>query len=414
MTIEQLRREADAARPERRARRPAFESRGPRDTPHDPPLPTRLDLAALSGSEPVRPRFIVDEILPVGYATLFSGDGGTGKSALALFLASCVALGRPVWGIPTLRVPVMFLSFEDRADVLHWRLAHIARHLGISIAELDGHLHLRDGVDVNATLFTFDSRKGPGVTALHGWVADQIEATGSRLLVVDGVSDVNAASEIDRPSVKAFVRAMTHLTGPDGAVLLIGHVDKGTARTGDTRQGYSGSTGWNNSVRARWYLRPEAEPDGNGNQIVVPGRLMLEVQKSNLGPTGRTIGFTWSDEARMFVSGDAPARPAAAMTTARSGALHDWAVSACDEADRTGDAVPAATAGTRTAWSVLAARSDCPPDFKGPAGRRRLLQVIEQLRSDGRLIAAGRRRPNRHLHECLVTRAEPATAGEES
>lgn len=410
MRADEARREADAARPERRARRPAFERREPRDTLQGPSLPVRLDLAALSRSEPARPRFVVDEILPIGYATLFAGDGGTGKSALALFLAACVALGRPVWGIPTLRVPVMFLSFEDRADVLHWRLAHIAQHLGISIADLAGHLHLLDGVDVNATLFAFDSRKGREVTGLYEWVADQIEATGSRLLVVDGVSDVNAASEIDRAAVKAFVRSMTQLTGPDGSVLLIGHVDKTAARNGDTRQGYSGSTGWNNSVRARWYLRPETQSDDEGKEIVVPGRLVLEVQKANLAPTGRTFGFAWSDEARMFLPDDAPAEPAATLQTARSGPLHDWVVSACDNADRAGDAIPAAlNGGQRTAWSVLTARLDCPAEFKGRPGRLRLAQVIEQLRSDSRLISAGRRRANRHLRECLVTRVDPSS-----
>lgn len=414
-TVVELRQAVDAAKPERRARRPAFGGRAPRDTTPGPSLPVRLDLAALSASEPARPRFIVDEMLPVGYATLFAGDGGTGKSALALYLAVCVALGRPVWGMPTVRVPVMFLSFEDRADVLHWRLAHITRHLGITIADLAGHLHLLDGVDVNATLFAFDPRKGREVTGLYEWVSDQIEATGSRLLVVDGISDVNAASEIDRAAVKSFVRTMAQLTGPDGAVLLIGHVDKSAARNGDTRQGYSGSTSWNNSVRARWYLRPETESDDEGKEIVVPGRLVLEVQKANLAPTGQAFGFAWSDEARMFLPNDAPARSVATLETARSGALHDWVVLACDAADRVGDPVPTAmNGGSRTAWSVLSVRLDCPAELKGRPGRLRLAQVIEQLRSDGRLLAAGRRRANRHLRECLVTRAEPISTGAQS
>ncbi|MFT3804959.1 MAG: AAA family ATPase [Burkholderiaceae bacterium] len=406
---ETMRREGRAARPAR----PPWQPRSTANAengggPASRALPAMLDLAALSRTEPRPPGFIVDELLPRGYATLFSGDGGTGKSALALYLAVCVALGRPVWGQSSHQAPVMYLSFEDRDDVCHWRLSHICRHLGVSIADLHGHLHLLDGVDADATMFTFSGHEGPRITPLHAWVQDQIESTRSKLLVVDGVADVNAGGEIDRAAVKQFVRSMSRLTGPDGAVLLIGHVDKSAARESTTRQGYSGSTSWNNSVRARWYLRNATEPDDDGAPVRVPGKLVLEIQKSNLGPAGKAFQFQWADEARMFVPVEADQAPVATLQAAREGATHDWIVQACDTAWNDEDPVPAASAGGRPYWKAIQARADCPGELKGMAGAQRVKNFVEHLRADRRLVVMSVKRRNGKWTDYL---ASPNAAG---
>jgi len=56
---------------------------------------TVVDLEALGEREPERPRFIISDWLPVGYATLLAGHGGVGKSGIALHLAVCAAAGVP-------------------------------------------------------------------------------------------------------------------------------------------------------------------------------------------------------------------------------------------------------------------------------------------------------------------------------
>ncbi len=394
--IEQLRRDVDAARP-------LPKPPGGDDAPAAPRRPELLDLRALSSVQPAQPEALIAGMLHVGYATLLSADGGTGKSQIALHLGACVALGRSVWGLEVKQVRVAFFSFEDRKDVLHWRLAHICRHLGVPIERLHGNLFLFDGVDVDATMFTFDSREGPKTTALHQWACDEVARVGARLVVIDGVSDVNASNENERAAVKQFVRKMMQITGPNGSVLLIAHVNKDSARAGDARQGYSGSTAWNGAVRARWYLRQMT--DGESNRAI-PGQLTLELQKSNLGPTGRTIGFRWNDEAHLFLPTETAAADAK-RETERNGALHDWIVEACADADRRGDAIPAAMSGARTAASVLAARQDCPKELSGKANHRRAARIIEELRADGRLVEERRERPGRKYRECLVLPGMP-------
>ena len=55
--------------------------------------PPPLNLVTLAQQEPEPPQFIIDDWLPVGYATLLAGHGGVGKSGIALYLAACIAMG---------------------------------------------------------------------------------------------------------------------------------------------------------------------------------------------------------------------------------------------------------------------------------------------------------------------------------
>ncbi|MGE0583472.1 MAG: DnaB-like helicase N-terminal domain-containing protein [Steroidobacteraceae bacterium] len=114
--------------------------------------PRVLDLAALAEIEPSLPQSIMPG-LPIGYATMLAGHGGAGKSLIALYLAVCVASGRPFFGLEVQRRRVRYLSCEDREPVLHWRLARICAHLGIDLASLKGWLVIEDLVGREATLW---------------------------------------------------------------------------------------------------------------------------------------------------------------------------------------------------------------------------------------------------------------------
>jgi hypothetical protein len=93
-------------------------------------------LEALAEHEPQPPQFIIPDWLPCGYATLLAGHGGVGKSMIALYVAVCIAAGAPFFGLEVQRRRVLFISCEDRTDVLHWRLKRICVHLGIEMASV--------------------------------------------------------------------------------------------------------------------------------------------------------------------------------------------------------------------------------------------------------------------------------------
>ena len=178
----------------------------------------------------------------------------------------CIAAGVPFFGVPVARRRVLYLSCEDRESILHWRLHRICQHRAydsefgsnppspVDLASLTaGRLHISDLVERDTILWERDPRTGytytPAFATLQAMVREhQIEA-----LVVDGISDTYAGNENDRGDVKRYVNALVSLMPADtGAVILVGHIAKPTAANAATTEGYSGSTGWHNAVRARW------------------------------------------------------------------------------------------------------------------------------------------------------------------
>ncbi len=103
---------------------------------------------------PIPPRcWIVPDVVLDRNVTLFTGDGGTGKTMVALQLAAAVATGREWLGMPAATGPALFLSAEDEADELHRRLAAICGRMGLKLPDLSD-LHLVPLAGLDAVLAT--------------------------------------------------------------------------------------------------------------------------------------------------------------------------------------------------------------------------------------------------------------------
>ncbi len=228
------------------------------------------------------PEFVWAGYLPRGTVSLLGAHGGTGKSTIALMLEVCAALGRPLFGIPTVQCKTLFVSLEDSAHIIRHRLAFICKAWAIDPAELDGKLQIVDGCE-NPELFGAESRGAGSTTATYAELRQLVDGVG--LVVIDNASDAYGGDEIQRRQVRAFVRslgALARLT--DCAVLLLAHVDKNTsrARKPENSEGYSGSTAWHNSVRSRIFMTRAED-----------GTLSLEHQKSNFGSLCDPLTLTW-------------------------------------------------------------------------------------------------------------------------
>jgi len=81
-------------------------------------------------TEPPPRRWLVQKLIPEGAASSLYGDGGVGKSNLALMLASSVALGTEFAGLPTRRCCVLWLDAEMDLQEFLRRAYAVARGMG--------------------------------------------------------------------------------------------------------------------------------------------------------------------------------------------------------------------------------------------------------------------------------------------
>ena len=83
----------------------------------------RLNIPAILTTEPPKPDWIIQGMVPRGTILMIAGDAGVGKSVLNFNLGLHVALGRPVFGFPVSQTRVLYFdqenSFPDAATYLH-------------------------------------------------------------------------------------------------------------------------------------------------------------------------------------------------------------------------------------------------------------------------------------------------------
>jgi len=249
--------------------------------------------AASLAEKQVKPReWLVHGLIPQNTVTLFGGDGGTGKSLLALQLAVGVSTGRGWIGKGTGEGRVIYMSAEDDDDELHRRLDDILRADGRSYGDLEG-LTLRSLAGEDA-LLSIDSQMGLMRSELFKELDRRATQDSPTLIVIDTLADVYPANENDRAKVRQFIGILRSLAlNHHCAVLLLGHPSLTGISSGT---GASGSTAWNNSVRSRLYLSRitddgfEADPD----------RRVLTTMKANYGRVGEETHMKW--QAGVFIA----------------------------------------------------------------------------------------------------------------
>jgi hypothetical protein len=233
------------------------------------------------------PEFVWDGYIPRGVVTMLGAHGGTGKSTIALMLAVCAALGRPLFGAEVKPCKVLFVSLEDSGAIARHRLANICKLWSIDPLALVDRLHIVDGTEY-PELFSAESRGAGLLTDTYREMSAIVQAEGIGLVIVDNASDAYGGDEIQRRQVRAFIRALAMVGKPTNAgCLLLAHVDKNTskARTAEGGEGYSGSTAWHNSARSRLFLTRGTDD-----------LLTLEHQKSNLGRMREPIKLEWAED----------------------------------------------------------------------------------------------------------------------
>lgn len=236
----------------------------------------RVDISRAATRKPPAQKFIVGHLPdePGNYG-LIIGPDGVRKSWLALHIALAVAGGRPVaqgpdgsciWSaLPPGRV--VYVTSEDSPDVMHRRVWNISQMPGYSwVGDIDKNLDILP-VFSSLTLLT---------TAQDGSIVPTCEykelteyAHGSRLVILDPLSDVFDLDENGNREGRAIVQALRQLSLQTGAgVLGVHHQNKASMLSGEkNHQSGRGSSKFGAGCRWAVVLQPLSEDEAKESEI---------------------------------------------------------------------------------------------------------------------------------------------------
>ena len=255
-----------------------------------PPIlvfPEAVDAAAaiLGPIEPLE--WTLDGWIPHKAITLFGGDGGIGKTTLSIQLAIAAAGLRPWLGRIVTPRRVLFVSGEDNIPRLVRTVKYIADRMGhdasnLTLLSLDGFAEpYLVRIERNGTVTS---------TATLEHIVRIMREKSCDMVIFDPVANLWTGDEVNREHVTTFLSVMRNRIATQlGATIVINaHPSREGIKDGT---GFSGSSAWNNSVKARLYLR--SDPNDQDQRI-------LELAKANDGRAGQKIIMKWDKP--IFVS----------------------------------------------------------------------------------------------------------------
>jgi RecA-family ATPase len=253
------------------------------------PLPY-IDPLEWDGKEVPERRWIAADLIPEGNVTMLGGDGGLGKSTLALQLMAASALGKPWLGVPVQSGVSLGIFCEDDRDELHRRLAAVLRHYGADFTDIADAIRLSCRVDQDNLLLEFPSQWEAGqTTALYTRIRQAAIDAGAKLVVLDSLHDFFGGNENSRQHARQFIGQLRSIAMEiEGAVVLTAHPSLSGRKEGT---GEAGSTAWNNAVRSRLYLTGPKRDDGESDRDYRELRSM----KANYAASGGLIRLRWHD-----------------------------------------------------------------------------------------------------------------------
>lgn len=225
---------------------------------------TGTPLVRLDAQTPIEPlTYAINPLTFKKKVTILFGDGGLGKSSLALFLAMLVSTGQQVAGLQALKGKSLFLDYEDDADVHGCRLRAI----------IAGH------PDLGPAYVEYQRCTEP-LTRLTPTLVRQIQAQGITFVVLDSIMAATGGDSSAEATTKLFAALRVLNT----ETLALGHVPKNLAE-GQEHPTVYGSVFNQNFARSVWELKKQQEIGEDG------AVLGLFHRKSNLSRLHHPIGL---------------------------------------------------------------------------------------------------------------------------
>lgn len=333
---------------------------------HGVPVPTR--------------EWFLDKLIPRRQVTILNGDGGVGKSLLALQISAASAMGCETTGIRPMAGRVMYLGAEDEADEFHRRLADITYQHHRQMSDLSD-FRLIPMADRDALLAVPDRAGVMQPTENMVRLRERLTEFRPGFLVLDTSADLFGGDEIKRNHVRQFIAMLRKpAIELDMAVLLLSHPSIQGMLSGT---GSSGSTAWSNSVRSRLYLTK-----GTDDEDI----RVLTTKKSNYGKSGSEMRMRWHEGA--FTLDDGKPSPVAGIMNKRADETY---LDLLSKLNQQGQRL-SPNASQTYAPKIMAAHADA----KGMT-KRQLVDAQQRLLDKGTIKIVEEGSPSRRYRRLLVT-----------
>ena len=227
-------------------------------------------LPPFGGAEPGPVEFVVEGLVLDKQLNSLFGDGGLGKSYLALHLAFCVASGRPFFGRKVRRRTVLYIDVENLGHEETLRRAYqVGRGYGLESPE--------------GGVYYYAPEKPLGSAETHAEVEGIIGGLGVGFIVLDsltlGAVGTNASDQVE------VVKLLWDILKWGVPVLTLDHISK-SARSDQANASAFGSVMKRNAARSM--MRLHRSPDD--------GPLVLTHDKINCGPLSDPVYYDMSFE----------------------------------------------------------------------------------------------------------------------
>ena len=221
--------------------------------------------------------WFIKDMVPTRTTTLLYGDGGVGKSFMALQIAVATAMGVETLGMKPRAGRVFYIGAEDEARIFHMRAAKLVTHLGGTFADLDD-LHIIPLADQDSILMLPTKQGGMADTPLWTALKARICEFDPVLLVLDTAANLFGGNENAKSDVTPFIKSMNSIAmRADCTSLMLAHPSVAGMATGTST---AGSVGWHNTSRGRLSLTIGKGIDGEPDRT----KLVLGQRKENYGP----------------------------------------------------------------------------------------------------------------------------------
>lgn len=342
------------------------------------------------------PGFVVEGWIPEDDVTLWTGDGGIGKTEATLQtgLRVCAQAGHMPFTVKK-AVPVGFWSAEDSEQRISVKVEAICASSNVQLG----------GEWTEEKLRNFTVRD---ITGLHLWEVDrnnpagkptpamlalpaEIAETGAKLLFIDDVAIVCQFNLSDPIPVTAFVNYLRKIAADTKcAIVLLGHVSADSA-VGTTRKSFFGTQAWHNAVRSRIFMEKVAE---NGD---MPEHVRVSHEKSNYGPIMEP--FRLRRNSATGILAPFTNHEVAAAIDESFGPLVEKVFGHVQQAQDRNEAIRVAVSGSKTAYHCLAEMF--PRDYPEADAqmKRRVKLAIAKLSDEGRIAKRNSFDKNRNPYQ---------------